>query len=565
MDHRPPEPPAPVKEKKTPPPSVEEGGFKDTLESILVAFMLAFIFRAFIVEAFVIPTGSMAPTLLGAHMRYRCPDCGYHFDANFQGTEGSGDDVIIPKSAQKKVFAIFCPNCGYRLPRFLADDPENDVNDPAVRYGDRILVLKHLYIFKEPSRWDVVVFKSPYDPGKYDYAQNYIKRLVGLPGETIMVLDGDVYVSTDPSHAPETFTVQTKPRRVQEALWRIIHDSDYASRGLDRSIMDPYGKPVGSDPPYEQPWKPQPGETGWTPSANGRMFKFANTSGGATLAFDANANPAKHAMTDWLGYDVTDQQGGETDSYDRNSYEPDNNVSDVKLSFEYIRTDGQGPLRIRLTKAGHEFESVIGAADASLFMDGALIAGPTPISLHSGGSQIEMSNVDYRVSLLVDGHEIFATTPDQFHPDILKLLAAFNSPRQSQDKATVEIAAENQTCELAHVNLWRDVYYLNRNRGGGDPLRWANPSGYPGEMTRLMNLGADEFFVMGDNSLVSLDARYWTDPINLPGENLSAMPGRVPRRFMLGRAFFVYWPAGYRPLDIAPAIAPNFGDMRFIH
>jgi hypothetical protein len=34
---------------------------------------------------------------------------------------------------------------------------------------------------------------------------------------------------------------------------------------------------------------------------------------------------------------------------------------------------------------------------------------------------------------------------------------------------------------------------------------------------------------------------------------------------MLGKAFFVYWPAGYRPWPSAPGIIPNFGDMRFIH
>src|SRR3954447_20540890 len=85
--------PAPIATQQAP-----EGGVKETIESILVAFILAFIFRAFVVEAFVIPTGSMAPTLLGAHMRFRCPDCGYRFDVNYQGIE-SGDDVIIPSSA----------------------------------------------------------------------------------------------------------------------------------------------------------------------------------------------------------------------------------------------------------------------------------------------------------------------------------------------------------------------------------------------------------------------------------------------------------------------------------
>src|SRR6476619_7144029 len=89
-------PPSPPKPPARPHP---ECNVKDTIESILVAFILAFIFRAFVVEAFVIPTGSMAPTLLGAHMRFRCPDCGYRFDVNFQGTDRGGDDIEIPTSA----------------------------------------------------------------------------------------------------------------------------------------------------------------------------------------------------------------------------------------------------------------------------------------------------------------------------------------------------------------------------------------------------------------------------------------------------------------------------------
>ena len=70
---------------------------------------------------------------------------------------------------------------------------------------------------------------------------------------------------------------------------------------------------------------------------------------------------------------------------------------------------------------------------------------------------------------------------------------------------------------------------------------------------------------MGDNSPISGDARYWTDPIHLPAEQLDVEAGRVPGRFLLGKAFFVYWPAGYRPIDAAPALVPNFGDMRIIH
>src|SRR5881227_1038287 len=76
-----------------------ETNIKETIEQILVAFILAFVFRAFVVEAFVIPTGSMAPTLLGAHMRFTCDDCGYQFDVNYNASPQGGDDMNIPSFA----------------------------------------------------------------------------------------------------------------------------------------------------------------------------------------------------------------------------------------------------------------------------------------------------------------------------------------------------------------------------------------------------------------------------------------------------------------------------------
>ena len=48
---------------------------RETIESIIVAFVLAFLFRTFEAEAFVIPTGSMAPTLMGKHKDLDCPEC----------------------------------------------------------------------------------------------------------------------------------------------------------------------------------------------------------------------------------------------------------------------------------------------------------------------------------------------------------------------------------------------------------------------------------------------------------------------------------------------------------
>ena len=51
----------------------------ETLQMIIISFAIAFVFKHFVAEAYVIPTGSMAPTLLGAHMKARGPSSGYEF------------------------------------------------------------------------------------------------------------------------------------------------------------------------------------------------------------------------------------------------------------------------------------------------------------------------------------------------------------------------------------------------------------------------------------------------------------------------------------------------------
>jgi hypothetical protein len=136
-------------------------------------------------------------------------------------------------------------------------------------------------------------------------------------------------------------------------------------------------------------------------------------------------------------------------------------------------------------------------------------------------------------------------------------------PAQWSTKPRVQISAANQRCILEHVSLARDVYYIN-DRSAKIPDR-GDTMGLRGSPDHIVTLGADEYFTLGDNSLLSSDARMWRNNVELPGEDLFAEAGRVPGRFLLGKAFFVYWPAGYRPGNLSWGIIPNFGDMRFIH
>ncbi|HEX8521494.1 MAG TPA: signal peptidase I, partial [Tepidisphaeraceae bacterium] len=417
-----------------------ESSVKETIESILIAFILAFIFRAFVVEAFVIPTGSMATTLMGAHMRFRCPDCGYRFEVNYSARQGQGDDITIPSHAGpeqrrerymgqerivlvNKVYDVRCPNCAYQI-------PTPDTTNPEVNYGDRILVLKYLYLFQQPRRWDVVVFKSPDDVPAYQ--QNYIKRLIGNPNESVVILDGDIYIGKEGQDLTQ-YQIQAKPRYVQESLWRNIYNNDYFPLGLAR--MDP----------WRQPWTVTEG-SGWSGPAKGatptdvantrkqqRFFAFDNLSGKSTIKFDPNANPTQ-AFTDYLVYDI---EGPSV---------PPNPVSDLKLSFFYERRAGDGPLRLAMSKGPDVFTVQITNGRATMTRStrgGApTTIGETAVST-SGAVEVELTNHDYQVNLRIGGKDVITTTREQYHPDVKQLLADFEAGRPGAFP-TVEISAENQ-------------------------------------------------------------------------------------------------------------------------
>lgn len=79
------------------------------------------------------------------------------------------------------------------------------------RGGDRILVDKYRWLFGDPHRWEPVVFHYPLNRSK-----NFIKRLVGMPGERLKVDDGDIWTSRD---GGTTWKIERKPADPQEALF----------------------------------------------------------------------------------------------------------------------------------------------------------------------------------------------------------------------------------------------------------------------------------------------------------------------------------------------------------
>lgn len=62
--------------------------------------------------------------------------------------------------------------------------------EPTLSNGDNLIVDKISYRFRDPQRYDIIVF-----PYKYEEDTYYIKRIIGMPGETIQVIGGYVYIN----------------------------------------------------------------------------------------------------------------------------------------------------------------------------------------------------------------------------------------------------------------------------------------------------------------------------------------------------------------------------------
>ncbi|MFW6201236.1 MAG: signal peptidase I [Gemmatimonadota bacterium] len=151
-------------------------------KSILVAFLLFIVIRTFVVEAFRIPTGSMENTLL------------------------VGDFLLVNKAV------------------YGGEIPGTDVTLPS---------------FDVPHRGDVIVFFPPHEPDK-----NYVKRLIGVPGDTLWMRDQTLYRNgrairepyvrhSDPSGRQDMF--------VPSMLWQRRYLASGIDPGRYRPTRDNWG------------------------------------------------------------------------------------------------------------------------------------------------------------------------------------------------------------------------------------------------------------------------------------------------------------------------------------
>jgi len=456
----------------------------NTFEWLAIAFILAFVFRTFIMEAFRIPTGSMAVTLSGAHFRLRCSQCGYRYNRGFDTSNAEQR----PIGNLSRVPQTRCPNCGYyEASRKIA----------SISHGDRILVLKCIYQFFEPNRWDVVVFKNPLEP-----QINYIKRLIGRPGETIEIIDGDIYVDG---------TIARKPPKAQKELWLTVYDNDYQPARPKEKFFNGHR--------WRQPFRNTPGSA-WEidPENPTRSTLTAGDSKTHTLYYDTT-----------IGNDFrADYAYNDPAQYIFRPY-----CSDLMIRF-YVSCKGQkGIIGASLSKYETEYKGRVdfsGLMSISEISDGKeqILIRRTLAQLPDNRMKLfKFINVDHKLTLQFGTEELIYD---------LGVRPQDAGPRNSNTEPQVRLFGSGGLT-VSHIAIYRDIHYISRHMPG-------TARGGRASEGRAITLDTDEFFVLGDNSPNSLDGRWWSRE-GIGNNGHFYRKGIVPREYLVGKALFVYWPGGY--------------------
>ena len=560
---------------------------RETIESVVVAFVLAFLFRTFEAEAFVIPTGSMAPTLMGRHKDLECPKCGHQFQAS------ASDEVDSNTNAEKgrgfQVVGCICPMC--RFPVDLTTGAAVSEDYPSFK-GDRILVGKFCYQFSEPERWDVAVFKWPGGA-----KTNFIKRLVGLPGETIRIQHGDIWVKRGDE---KRFTIARKeqPQKLL-AMLQPVYDNDYVLPELIELGW----------PARWQPWASVGGspDGAWMTSKDCETFRTDGPAGEETwLRYQhfvpspeqwqyleagqlppGNEREWRQLISDFCSYN-TGLAAGEVDAPPAADRAGLHWVGDlaVECTLEVFSDTGEAVLELveggrrmqcRIDLATGKATLGIAQGDASgqpaQTIDGKDYRPTAQTAVRGPGKhKIIFSNCDDQLRLWVDGKVVRFDTTTSYKP--------LNNWRPqdtkfASDLSPVGIGSKGADLRISHLKILRDLYYIaekySRINGNGaltDFQRVDRPhtvlsdsrlwSAFDTMQMMDFPLKEDQFFALGDNSPKSKDGRLW---------ERDGYDHFVKRDLLIGKALYIYWPHSWDKLprtDIWFPLFPNVSRMGFV-
>jgi signal peptidase I len=562
-----------VRTRSGQPPVQRSDSVREVVETIVFVVVLVLLLKSFAAEAFVIPTGSMAQTLLGYQKEVVCPDCGIKFPIN------CSREVDPTEGRPMKTFACVCPNCRQhihfrgalspeRLEAYLRDNPDSmEIDDPGWNSGDRVLVAKFVYDLasKTPDRLDVVVFKYPGDqsfplsgPHKGHVPMNYIKRLIGHPGETIAICGGKLYaLSPDKGPHYDDFERAKRDPELMATLWQKRHMHQNEARELfqqgqfqivrksPENILAMMRLVYDHDHPSKRsdlPPRWTSPDRAWKPD-NEHGFRIQDGGGSEEhylhyqhiLRDNLEDNRPDHHLaliTDCMGYNT----------YHDGMHQPllgNNWVGDLVLECEATIDSPQGDFTLELSKGVDRFRARWNLADGNCTLYRVTSKGEEKLASKStamnkkGDYRLRFANVDERLVVWVNGDLPFESGLSYPPP-------ADVGPSEANDlKRPAGVAMRGGSVAVHKLKLFRDTYYTvgghdNERPNDADVLGFIanDPSSWRGLHTPpvlTLYVQPDHFLCLGDNSPESSDGRSW---------------GAVPQRLLLGRALLVYYPFG---------------------
>ena len=615
----------PTKDSKKPAaddkPAPQDGGWRETVESVAMAVILALLFRGFVAEAFVIPTGSMAPTLDGRHKDLKCPKCGAWYQVSC--SPEADNDVLTGRHVVNGT----CSVCRYtqRL------DPLKHPNEGSFS-GDRIIVGKFAYDLAEPKRWDVIVFKFPGNA-----AVNYIKRLIGLPGERVWIVGGNIY-TCGKDESDDALKIARKPPAKLDALLQIVDDTNHIPQDLVKLGW----------PSRWQNWPSNASESGgWEIRDGGREIVSSGAGDGEHWLRYRHLVPSHddwqyieerkelppgaaqrqgELIADYYSYNTAAREqavASPVASFARwpisltKSYRPpidvpqdgplgdppplsslgEHWVDDLAMECTAEVTSNKGELSLMLVRGGMRHVCRIDLANGKATMsitddsgaavsfqddDGAEAAAPTTHTTVKGPGKyrLRLSNCDHEMLLWVNGKVVEFDGPTTY--DTVDLIEPHYSAADPGDLAPAGVASRGAAVKLSSLRTYRDKYYIATTGSWGDgnydytrgpsaeyirdvfrdPTQWDAPQGLFGERSRRhieIVLQEDQFLPLGDNSPQSSDGRYWQakDRDERWGDHRY-----VERDLLIGKALMIYWPHTWnRPIPYQPKVT-RMGPIR---
>ncbi len=553
-------------------PRTAYDAFRENAEALLVAVILAIIIRHFAVEAFEIPTGSMATTLYGIHAHFECPNCDHEFDCGLSSDSSTSplharyDSMVVveeecpdeectlalhahgpPERGRARALPlqeggeVLCLASGRRFtPKpesyrqtaaFTANlrcplchlEWRGVVERSNHRGGDKILVNKFAFQAGEPQRFDVIVFG-------FDQWKNYIKRLIGKPGERIDLIDGDIYVNGEIVRKSEVAP------DVQNVLWRKISDSDQLERGVHEkwaSRIPGANARTDLNARRAEPWIERGGQAvqAWERLDDGR-WSLNNPASKEPAVLEYNAS---RGFDNFVAYNTLVGGGG-----DVRGHAP---VGDMKLAFRVNPTSGRGWVGAELRDGQWTFRVQIPVGQASesfpakiervenqstgpdvrfnpLKLQHKQAASRGWVSVHpelfvpfNEETNLEFEICDDRVVLRMNGEEAMPPIAYRSVSNVDDYIIDAISSRL-RNAHYVAILGSDVQANVASIQVYQDIFYINN----------------VGRSSQFYSIQLEEgqYFALGDNSPLSSDGRAW---------------GYVPEHNLMGRALLVFWPA----------------------